>query len=362
MCRLAYLHFGKDVSQKRREKLVRRVLKNSWELGNRHGCGVVSFTAGSTDAPVCARALQLDQLVLPTPLGSDILVHARFSTNTISLANTHPFAIADAYLVHNGVVHLEERTDLVAKASTNNDSELILKAYLASGRKFGDALDILSGMANVALWDARRGILTLFGHTGRLLVWRQRGAVIVVQERAQAKGVISVGFGQPFESATIPRGRIVELALGRSTTERSSAWVRAFAQAVAHAESVVEQTLGSEDMGSEDDSTDRPSCGAHPATEGKPSYPSTYVAVKSSYPPPRYVTPSIAQLPSGHWRVNGRTYTSLGQPVYEIDGRPAPWERVGHSTRKRDRKQLRVALAKDAEKRERHEKDSTGVV
>lgn len=56
-----------------------------------------------------------------------VALHARYSTNTISLHNTHPFTALGVSLIHNGVI--DNHTDWKKHLSTC-DSESILTAYL----------------------------------------------------------------------------------------------------------------------------------------------------------------------------------------------------------------------------------------
>lgn len=243
MCRLAYLHFDPSVSPERRLRATEAVLRASWDLGNRDGAGYVTWTpAGGT---VVGRALDIEHLKWPTAadIGTDVLVHARLSTNIKALAYTHPFAAADAYLVHNGVVHVPDLTlsqTLEDKAKTENDSELILKAYLASDRKLDKALSHIAGMANVLLWDERRNVLSIYAHSTDFQIWRQDGITLVCQENRQSEGIIVGGLAKPYEFARVPNGRLVELPLEHSLTDGE--WVKAMLKAVKNAGKVKRPT------------------------------------------------------------------------------------------------------------------------
>ena len=57
MCRLAYLHFDPSVSPERRQKAVRACLKESWDLGNKDGAGLVTWTPGEESEPRATRDL-----------------------------------------------------------------------------------------------------------------------------------------------------------------------------------------------------------------------------------------------------------------------------------------------------------------
>ena len=236
MCRLAYLHFDGSVSPARRLAVAQTVLGSSWDLGNRDGAGYVSWTPGEGGALV-GRALKLDDLKwpkVPKSLGSEVLVHARFSTNVRALAYTHPFAAAEVYLVHNGVVHVPDeklREVFSSRAETTNDSELILKSYLANKRSLFEAMKALSGQANVMMWDARRQVLSLYPDGKAFDVWRQDGVTLISQEAAQSVGVVASGLNHPYEYASLPADKLVEFPLEEPLD--GSAWTDAMIRAVA---------------------------------------------------------------------------------------------------------------------------------
>lgn len=232
MCRLAYLHFDADVTQERRRKVVKAVLTASWNLGNKHGAGLVTWTPGTEESPSVSRALHLKALAYPPLIGSEVLVHARQSTNMIDLAHTHPFEGGGAYLVHNGIVHVSSyglEAKLKKKARTSNDSELILKAYLSFDRNLPSALTKLSGMANVMLWDERRGALCLYADTEDYQIWRQEGILLITQERAQSFAAIKAGLGNPYEFEALPKGHVIEVLLGEAYS--GDQWVEAYRSA-----------------------------------------------------------------------------------------------------------------------------------
>lgn len=61
---------------------------------------------------------------------SAIILHTRYATCVVNLANTHPFVSDDTALIHNGVI--SNARDLKLKTSTC-DSEAILNSYLDNG-------------------------------------------------------------------------------------------------------------------------------------------------------------------------------------------------------------------------------------
>lgn len=51
MCKLAYLHATPEVTQEKRHAAVGTILRNSWELGNRDGVGIL-YPEGRIDGPI----------------------------------------------------------------------------------------------------------------------------------------------------------------------------------------------------------------------------------------------------------------------------------------------------------------------
>jgi hypothetical protein len=326
MCRLAYVHFDPSVPQDRRLKAVRACLRESWDLGNKDGAGLVTWTPGEETEPRASRAIKLSDLVYPE-MGTDVLVHARASTNTKSIANTHPFARAGAYLVHNGIVSLGTKdAALQAKATTDNDSELILKAYLACERDFAQAAPRLSGWANVGIWDSERGVLVLYAHTSAFQVWRQAGITVVCQEGAQSRGIVTAGLGHPYESDSMDKERVVCIPMKEPLSDE--AWVAAFRAGVKSAKSA-KLAAGY---------TFATAC----ASDLK-AYRSTF---KNSGP--KTVIRGLAN--GAGWSINGRLYSNDGTPIDGF-GRPlvgkkaAKAERVWNAVRKRAGKASGEALA-----------------
>ena len=319
MCRLAYLHFDASVSPARRLKVAQTVLGSSWDLGNRDGAGYVSWTPGEGGVLV-GRALKLDDLKwpkLPESLGSEVLVHARQSTNVRALAYTHPFAAAEAYLVHNGVVCVPNeklRETFASRAETTNDSEMILKSYLARGRNLFDAMKALSGQANVMLWDARRGVLSLYPDGRAFEIWRQDGVTLITQEAAQSVGVIASGLNHPYEYAPLPADKLVELPLGEPLD--GSAWTDAMIRAVAEARKV-----------------------ARPAE----SY--QYLEFKGSYVPP---SKGKWTNDNGVWVANSAGAMTVNGRTYSVDGRLL----TAHKLSKKDRRLLRNAYKRAEQERQ----------
>ncbi len=288
MCRLAYLHFEPSVSAERRTEAVRSVATLSWNLGNKDGAGIATWTPGEKGV-VVAKALKLEKLELPS-LGSEVLIHARASTNTINLANTHPYQMAGAFLVHNGIVHLDGDETLKAKAKTDNDTELILKAYLAEKRDLAKALARLSGMANVAIWDDTTQNLILYADTQSFQLWAQDGITIICQESAQSMGVINSGLLSPYSFDRLPAGQVVTVPLSKKTLSFGG-WVKAYEAALTSAVKL----------------------------EVTPSYASQwetyYPLLGSKRSKGREEKPtSIIQTANG-WTINGRCYSSTGVPL-----------------------------------------------
>jgi hypothetical protein len=233
MCRLAVAHFGDSVGQARRHEVVRLILTNSWEMGNKDGVGLATWTAD--EEPQVARAVDIKDMKLPAKIGATALLHARNATNDVCLANTHPYVGGGVYLVHNGIVqvHGEETAKrLHALAETNNDTELILKAYLAEpdrartdGVALVHALAKLTGSANLALWDRKARLLELYPDTRGFGVWRQAGITVICQEAEQTAGVIVAGLGRPYETATLVKEQAYVMDLGNQSFDDALATI-----------------------------------------------------------------------------------------------------------------------------------------
>lgn len=316
MCRLAYLHFDPSVSAERRTAAVKKVARTSWELGNTHGVGFVTWTPGSGTEPIAARALKLEALDTTCDFGTEVLVHARFSTNTISLANTHPFEIAGAYLVHNGIVcarSAEDEETFKAKAKTNNDSELILKAFLGSKRNLTEALGRIAGMSNVIVWDEAKSVLWLYADTADFPIYRQNGITVVCQEVAQTVGVIRGGMGHSYESDSLPSRKVVALPLKAPLADAE--WDAAFEEAVKRGQKVKVPILNPK--------TTLPDSGS----KGEWVKDGKYWVRSDSLGVPVY---GIQYAGQGRYAVNGR--------VYRADGRPLERPYLSKSERKRLKK------------------------
>lgn len=61
---------------------------------------------------------------------TSICLHARMSTNSISMQNTHPFVLKDTALIHNGVI---SNSHMFKNTLSTCDSEAILTQYLKLG-------------------------------------------------------------------------------------------------------------------------------------------------------------------------------------------------------------------------------------
>jgi predicted glutamine amidotransferase len=93
---------------------------------------------------------------LPATFSGGLLVHARISTNTISLGNTHPFINKDYAIVHNGIVE-NEGAEYVRQSTC--DSEHILH-HLTIGGVEGMVKNI-SGYYAVGALNKNTGELTV---------------------------------------------------------------------------------------------------------------------------------------------------------------------------------------------------------
>lgn len=233
MCRLAYLRFAPELTGvSDRRAVVERTLRSSWDMGNTDGVGLVTWDTFGPE-PEVRRSLTLDALDIPR-LRANVLLHARDSTNQIDIEHTHPFVRAGAYLVHNGVVGVNDPA-LIQKATTTNDTELILKSYIAADRDFSAAMKRVYGMANVALWDSRRRALTFYPDTSDYEVWRQDGITAVVQSSAQVSGWFHTGLGHPYEHDILPSEKAYVLPLGDIDETDNGEWDRAYARMKEHA-------------------------------------------------------------------------------------------------------------------------------
>lgn len=297
MCRLAYLHFDPTVTAERRLEIVTSVLEDSWNLGNKDGAGVATWTPNESHGVRVAKTLKLTDLELPV-IGSEVLLHARQSTNTINLANTHPYVMGGAVLVHNGIVYLNSHQELKAKAKTDNDTELILKAYLAENRDLSKALTHLGGMANVALWDNERQVLVLYADTGAFQVWNQDGVTLICQQHEQSFGVIHAGLFSPYAFESLKTQQIITLPLSDKTAT-SAGWAKAFQSAVA---SSVKMKL------KESPKTQYYTYGSILTAKGRKAA--------------KEIPTSIKQMDSGDWLINGRRYSTTGEPLDFETGKP----------------------------------------
>lgn len=87
-----------------------------------------------------------------------LIAHGRYSTNTVSLPNTHPYNTDDNRfsLMHNGVVY--DTSGIIPRDSlrTNNDTELLLRAWEQDGIS---GVQQLGGYYAVLALDATTGVL-----------------------------------------------------------------------------------------------------------------------------------------------------------------------------------------------------------
>lgn len=83
-----------------------------------------------------------------------LIAHGRFSTNSISLANTHPYVDGNTALIHNGVV---SDPSGISKGllKTNNDTEILLRHWQLGGL---ESIEMnVSGYYACAIFD--KGVL-----------------------------------------------------------------------------------------------------------------------------------------------------------------------------------------------------------
>lgn len=59
------------------------------------------------------------------------VAHGRYSTNSVSLANTHPFTNDTSAMIHNGVVY--DGTKLLTDLKTDNDTEVLFQYWQRGG-------------------------------------------------------------------------------------------------------------------------------------------------------------------------------------------------------------------------------------
>jgi len=89
-----------------------------------------------------------------------LIMHGRISTNSVSLAATHPFELNGYKLIHNGVIELKDGDSLHKyKRVTSNDSEWLINMLVESlerGETFNYERDVMSkitGYAAIAMID-----------------------------------------------------------------------------------------------------------------------------------------------------------------------------------------------------------------
>jgi hypothetical protein len=242
MCRIGFVAFGANVGQDVRKDVLERLVRNSWDIGNRDGAGYVTWNPGQP--AVLNKAVELKDLVMAPSVGAFALIHARTATAPKGIENTHPFEQDGAFLVHNGVVFADKAFEEKVKplCKTTCDSEMILGAYLLGGRSLEAGMRKLTGHANVLLWDGQTKRLVIFPDGSSFMVYRQRGILLIVQEVRQAEGIIESGIGFPYEFAALQGGKIYELPLEEPTIN----WTTAYAKMCDSAVTAVKKTYVSE--------------------------------------------------------------------------------------------------------------------
>lgn len=88
-----------------------------------------------------------------TPSGNkSFMAHARLSTNSVSLSNTHPFYNGKVSMIHNGVVY-DSTGGVKDKLTTDCDSEILLRYWEKGGMEAIE--ENVSGYYGIVLQDYR---------------------------------------------------------------------------------------------------------------------------------------------------------------------------------------------------------------
>jgi len=135
MCQLAYASNLTKLNLKQKNKLF-QVIQKAMTKSNRSGYGLASKTVdgqieisrtldvetfchvpNKNTPPFCKSSI-IGHVDLSK--ASEVLFHARTSTNSVSLENTHPFVIGETTLVHNGVLQYSGERYF---KKTDNDTE-----------------------------------------------------------------------------------------------------------------------------------------------------------------------------------------------------------------------------------------------
>lgn len=112
------------------------------------------ITSGQNDAQIFKQEYaRFGKPGVPT---GGLLVHARTSTNEVSLANTHPFIGEKLGLIHNGVVSSAGKK---IKTTTNCDTELCLAHYERGG--IAEMSRSLEGYYALGIMDKASGAITV---------------------------------------------------------------------------------------------------------------------------------------------------------------------------------------------------------
>jgi hypothetical protein len=234
MCKIAFIAADPKTPADARHRAVAQVLKNGWDMGNTDGVGFVTWGDG---VPLSVgKALKLGDLKGPSKFGAFTLLHVRAATTPKTIENTHPLALDDAYIVHNGIVSIEKADDATIGdlCKTTCDSEKILAAYLAEKRDLARGMRHIAGMSNVMLWDAQRKVLSVYPDSAPFMFWRQDGILCLVQVQNQTNGVVVSGLGRPYEYEALDDDRIYEFPLETDTPDWAALIEKARESSVPH--------------------------------------------------------------------------------------------------------------------------------
>lgn len=118
------------------------VLGNDGSIGGERSVRVSGFKAlgkgldnlsRTEQLPIVRRtAERFGDLGMALNSPKSMIAHGRFSTNTVSLENTHPYYNGDMALIHNGVVQ-DASGEVTQSLVTDNDTEILLRYWEIDG-------------------------------------------------------------------------------------------------------------------------------------------------------------------------------------------------------------------------------------
>jgi hypothetical protein len=194
MCRIGFVRFSKKTTIAERKKILKTVLTNSWELGNKHGAGIFSF--GDDKKRTLIKDVRLEDVIKKIDNMNDVyknnIIHTRFATNEINYTNTQPLSYNGIVVAHNGVCHTDQTLD----CKTTNDSENILRLY----EKFRNVKDVnnnLSGSFNYILYDMNANKLIFNADSHSYKMWNVDWNIYIVQETEQLDGILETKLFNP---------------------------------------------------------------------------------------------------------------------------------------------------------------------